>query len=336
MNVYKLIGAGGLEATFTDLGGILMSLKTPDRNGNMDDVVLGFAHPEDYRRKNPYFGALIGRFGNRIAGGTFMLDGKRYQLAVNNGANALHGGLVGFDKVLWEAQPRETAEEPALALHYLSKDGEEGYPGNLDISVTYTLTRDNGLRLDYQATTDRNTVLNLTQHSYFNLAGEGASTILDHELTLCAQRFLPVNASLIPTGELLEVKGTPFDFARPQRMGAKIAVDNAQLKNAKGYDHTFVVDGEPGTLRKAAAAYEPGSGRVLELFTTEPGVQFYTGNFLDGSLTGKRGKAYGPRSGFCLETQHFPDSPNQPQFPSVVLKPGETYRQTTIYRFSAR
>ena len=336
MALFTLINANGVQATVTDYGGIVTSLKVPDREGRMDDIVLGFNQMDDYRKKHPYFGALIGRFGNRIAGGQFTLNGAKYQLAVNNGPNALHGGLQGFDKALWDVRSIESIEGQALELHYISKDGEEGYPGTLDVTVIYTLTHDNGFKIDYRATTDRETIINLTQHSYFNLAGEGSSTILDHALTIHADRFVPVNGALIPTGELRAVRGTPFDFTSSRRIGERIEADDQQLKNAKGYDHTFVINGNPGTLRQAAEVYEQKTGRLMQLFTTTPGVQLYTGNFLDGTLIGKRGQPYRQRDGFCLETQHFPDSPNQQHFPSTALRPGETYRQTTLYKISTR
>jgi aldose 1-epimerase len=296
-------------------------------------VVLGFADLDSYRRKHPYFGALVGRYANRIAKGAFALEGKTYKLAVNNGENSLHGGLVGFDKRVWGAKSQITAAGPALELTYISKDGEEGYPGNLAVKVIYTLTENNELKIDYTATTDKTTVINLTNHNYFNLAGEGSSTILGHELILNADRFTPVGATQIPTGELRKVADSPFDFRTPFKIGARIDSKDEQLQVGMGYDHNFIINDYDGSLRSAAKVYEPTSGRTLEVLTTEPGVQFYSGNNLDGSLVGKSGKKYQRRFGFCLEAQHFPDSPNKPEFPSVVLKPGQTYHQTTIYRF---
>lgn len=329
--LYTLTNKNGMEVSITNYGGRVVTLKAPDRAGRMADVVLGFDNLDGYLRQNPFFGALVGRYGNRIAKGKFTLDGREYTLARNNGENALHGGLRGFDKVYWE--PR--VEGNRLLLHYLSKDGEEGYPGNLDTTVSYTLTDANELRIDYAATTDKDTVVNLTNHSYFNLAGQGEGDILSHRMMIDADRFTPVDAGLIPTGELRPVDKTPFDFRQPVEIGARINDADEQLTFGKGYDHNFVLNGHVGTLRLAARATEPKSGRVMEVLTTEPGLQFYTGNFLDGSITGK-GKVYKHRYGFCLETQHFPDSPNKPQFPSVVLKPGQKYHTTTVYRFSAQ
>ena len=294
--------------------------------------MLGFDAPEGYLKNNtPYFGAVIGRYGNRIAKGRFSLNGREYRLALNNGENHLHGGIKGFDKVVWGA--REVKRGPALALNYVSKDGEEGYPGNLSVSVVYTLTDNNELKIEYSATADKTTILNLTNHTYFNLAGEGS--ILNHEVMINADRFTPVDQGLIPTGELRSVKGTPMDFTQPAAIGARIEQQDEQLLLGKGYDHNFVLNGG-GAPALAARVYEPVSGRVLEVYTTEPGVQFYTGNFLDGSIKGKGGQVYQRRYGFCLETQHFPDSPNKPDFPSTVLKPGEKYATTTIFKFSEK
>lgn len=335
VDIYTLTNVNGLEAQITNYGGIVVSLKVPDRNGRLDDVVLGFSDLESYLKQNdPYFGAIIGRYGNRIAKGRFKLNGVEYKLAVNNGENHLHGGIKGFDKVVWTGRQIKTAAGPAVVLTYLSKDGEEGYPGNLRVRVTYTLTNKNELKIDYSATTDKTTVINLTNHSYFNLLGEGNGEILDHRLQINADRFLPTDAGSIPTGELQSVKGTPFDFLTSTAIGARINQDHEQLKFGNGYDHTWVINGRPGVLRQAATAYEPLNGRIMEVWTTEPGVQFYTGNFLNGTLTGKSGKLYPRRSGFCLETQHFPDSPNQLSFPTTTLRRGATYRSTTIYRFS--
>ena len=334
VDLYILKNVHGMETRITNYGGIVVSLTAPDRNGALGDVVLGFNDLESYLTKNdPYLGAIIGRYGNRIAKGRFKLNGAEHKLAVNNGENHLHGGIKGFDKVVWTGREMRTPNGPAVVLTYLSKDGEEGYPGNLRVRVTYTLTNNNELRIDYSATTDKATVLNLTHHSYFNLLGEGNGDILQHRVTINADRFLPTDAGSIPTGELAKVAGTPFDFLKATAIGARINQDHEQLKFGNGYDHTWVINGRPGTLRHAATVTEPFLGRVMEVWTTEPGVQFYTGNFLDGKLTGKTGKPYPRRSGFCLETQHYPDSPNQPSFPTTTLRRGATYRSTTIYRF---
>lgn len=334
VDIYTLTNDKGIEARIINYGGIVVSLKVPDNKGQMGDVVLGFDDLESYLTKNPYFGALIGRYGNRIAKGRFTLDGRAYKLATNNGENHLHGGLKGFDKQLWKAKPFTTKQGPALELSYVSKDGEEGYPGKLSVTVVYTLTNDNSLRIDYTATTDKDTVVNLTNHSYFNLAGSG--DILSHQLIINADKFTPVDSGLIPTGELCNVKGTPFDFTAPHSIGERIEAQAEQIVFGKGYDHNFVLNNWDKTLRQQVRVYEPTTGRVMEVFTTEPGVQFYSGNFLDGTLTGKGGKIYQRRYGFCLETQHFPDSPNHPNFPTTTLKKGETYRTTTLYRFSAK
>lgn len=336
VDVYTLTNNLGMQAKITNYGGIVVSLKAPDRNGKMGDVVLGFNDLDSYLKGHPYFGAIVGRYGNRIAKGRFTLNGVEYKLAVNNGENHLHGGIKGFDKVVWTAKEMRTKMGPSLSLTYLSKDGEEGYPGNLTATVVYTLTNNNELRLDYTVTTDKDTVTNLTHHSYFNLAGEGNGDVLSHVLTLSASRFTPTDAGSIPTGELKTVAGTPFDFLKPTVIGKRINDQDQQLQFGSGYDHNFVVNGKAGTLRSAATVYEPTTGRVLEVWTTEPGVQFYTGNFLDGTLTGKSGKPYQRRNGFCLETQHYPDSPNHPTFPTTTLKKGATYRSTTVYRFKVR
>ncbi len=331
VHLYTLRNKNGIEAAITDYGGILVSLKTPDRKGGMADIVLGFDSLDGYLGQHPYFGTLVGRYANRIAKGRFTLEGKEYTLAQNNGPNALHGGLKGFDKYVWHAEPAgDNAQR--LTLRHSSPDGDEGYPGMLNVMVTYTLTDEDELRLDYAATTDKMTVLNLTNHTYFNLAGAG--TILDHELELAASRFTPVNAELIPTGEIAPVEGTPFDFTAPRRIGSRINDPHPQIQAGGGYDHNFVIDGEAGTLRRAAKVTEPATGRVLEVLTTQPGVQFYTGNFLDGTIKGKGGAVYHKRAGFCLETQHFPDSPNQPAFPSTVLRPGLEFTSTTVFKFS--
>jgi aldose 1-epimerase len=335
VNLYTLRNSKGVEAKITNYGGILVSLKVPDRNGKFDDVVLGFNDLESYLTKNdPYMGALIGRYGNRIAKGRFTLNGVEYKLAVNNGENHLHGGIKGFDKVVWTGREMKTTAGPAVLLTYLSKDGEEGYPGNLSVRVVYTLTNNNELKIDYSATADKDTVTNLTHHSYFNLAGEGNGDILNTSVTINADRFVPTDAGSIPTGELKSVAGTPFDFLKATAIGARINQDDEQLKFGNGYDHTWVINGRG--MRLAATAYEATSGREMQVWTTEPGMQFYTGNFLNGTLTGKSGKVYARRTGFCFETQHYPDSPNQPSFPTTTLKKGATYKSTTIYRFSSK
>jgi len=334
VTLFTLRNNKGAEAGILNYGGLVIFLKVPDRNGHFDDVVLGYDNLADYIKDSPYFGAMIGRYGNRIAKGKFTLDGKEYSLAINNGPNALHGGIKGFDKVVWEPKVLATLDGPSLELRYTSKDGEEGYPGTLTVKATYTLTEDNALKLEFTATTDEDTVLNLTQHSYFNLAGKG--DILNHQVTIPADKFTPVDSTLIPTGELKPVDGTPFDFRTPTAIGARIGQDDEQLKFGGGYDHNWVVNKPMGQLGLMGRVYEPTTGRVLEVFSTEPGLQFYTGNFLDGKLTGKGGWAYQFRNGFCMEAQHYPDSPNQPNFPSVVLKPGEVYRNTIIFKFSVQ
>ncbi len=319
----------------TTFGGAVVSLEVPDASGKPADVVLGFDDVSGYAAKtNPYFGAIIGRYGNRIGKGRFVLDGKEYTLARNDGENHLHGGVVTFDKVVWAAQPFVTGAGPALELRYRSKDGEEGYPGNVDVQVLYTL-HGRALQIDYAATTDRPTHVNLTNHAYFNLEGEGNGTILDHRLQLPASRFTVVAPGLIPTGEIRSVAGTPFDFLKPTRIGERIDADDPQLRLGPGYAHTVVLDrGEGAPPWNAGRVVAPRSGRVLEVLTTEPGVQFYSGNHMDGKTAGKGGKIYPHRGGFCLETQHYPDTPNRPEFPSTVLRPGEKYATSTIYRFS--
>ena len=336
VDLYTLRNVHGVEAKITNYGGILVSLKVPDRNGKFDDVVLGFNDLDTYLKGHPYFGALIGRYGNRIAKGRFTLNGVEYKLAVNNGENTLHGGVKGFDKVVWTGKEMKTKAGPAVVLTYLSKDGEEGYPGNLNVRVVYTLTNNNELKIEYSATTDKDTVTNLTHHSYFNLAGEGNGDILSHVVTINGSRFLPTDAGSIPTGELRKVSGTPFDFLIAHAIGERINQDEEQLKLGNGYDHNWIINGRAGTLRLAATAYDATSGRSMQVWTTEPGVQFYTGNFLDGTLTGKSGKIYQRRFGFCFESQHYPDSPNHPAFPTTTLKKGATYRSTTIYRFGSK
>ena len=338
VELYKLVNTRGAEARITNYGGIVVSLKMPDRSGQYGDVVLGFDNLEDYvspayAKSNPYFGALIGRYGNRIGKAKFAIAGKEYKLAANNGVNHLHGGVKGYDKVVWQARMIE-GDEPALELKYLSKDGEEGYPGNLNITAIYTLTGDNALKVEFTATTDKETIANLTHHSYFNLAGKG--DILGHEVMINSNEYTPVDSTLIPTGKLAAVKGTPFDFNSPTTIGARINDNHEQLKFGKGYDHNWVIHKPAGDLGLMARVYEPASGRVLEVLSTEPGLQFYSGNFLDGTLRGTGGWVYQFRNGFCMEPQHYPDSPNKPNFPPVTLKPGDTYRNTIIYRFSAR
>lgn len=333
---YTIRNAQGAEMTVLTYGGIIQSLKMPDRTGAFDDVVMGFDTVAEYEKSSPYFGALIGRVGNRIANGTFSLDGKVYTLAKNNGPNHLHGGVKGWDKAVWQAEPFQDKRGPGLLLTHTSPDGDEGYPGKVTAHVRYTLTAENELIVEYHATTDAPTIINLTQHSYFNLAGSKASDILGHELTINADRFTPVDDGLIPTGELAPVEGTPFDFRTPTTIGARIANTDVQLTRGKGYDHNFVLNRGGDGLQLAASVYEPVTGRTMEIRTTEPGIQFYSGNFLDGSFTGKAGRAYPHRAGLCLETQHYPDSPNQPSFPSVVLRKGEDYKSETVFRFGAR
>jgi len=333
VTLYTLKNASGMEVKITNYGGIVTSLKTPDRNGTFEDVVLGYDSLSGYLKAPSFFGALVGRYGNRIAKGKFKLDGTTYSLAINNDKNHLHGGIKGFDKVVWNAAPSSAADSATLKLTYFSRDMEEGYPGNLKVTVVYTLTNDNELKISYEATTDKKTVVNLTNHSYFNLSGNTRRDILGHSLKLEATKFIPVDASLIPTGEIRPVKGTPFDFTSPTVVGSRIDDSYEQLKVGKGYDHCYVFDKEPGAFAKVATVYDSISGRAMDVFTSEPGVQFYTGNFLDGSITGKHGTVYARRYGLCLETQHFPDSPNRPEFPSVVLNPGEVYKTRTTYQF---
>jgi len=334
VDLYTLRNDKGAEARIMTYGGILLSLKVPDRAGQLGDVVLGYDKLDDYVKNSPYFGAMIGRYGNRIGGAKFTLDGATCTLAANNGPNCLHGGLKGFDKRVWSAVPRESPDGPQLVLSYLSPDGEEGFPGNLQVTATYTLTRDNALRLEYKATTDKDTVVNLTQHSYFNLAGKG--DILGHVVMIAADHYTPVDSTLIPAGELAPVEGTPFDFRTPTAIGARIQQDNEQLKFGGGYDHNWVINKKAGKLALMARVTEPESGRVLEVWSTEPGLQFYSGNFLDGTITGKGGWVYQRRAAFCMEPQHYPDSPNKPQFPSVELQPGQVYRNTIIFKFSVQ
>ena len=333
VHVVTLTNANGIELRAITYGGIVVSLRTPDRQGAMADIVLGFDDLDGYVKSSPYFGSITGRYANRIARGRFSLDGVQYQLAINNGVNALHGGLRGFDKVLWSATEKGDSSGVSVVFTYVSRDGEEGYPGTLNATVTYTLTDSDQFVIDYEATTDKATPVNLTQHSYFNLAGDGAGDILNHVLTLDADRYTPVDSTLIPTGELATVEGTPFDFRAGVAIGARITQDDPQLRIAGGYDHNFVLTRTQSGLGHAARVVEPVSGRTLDVATTEPGIQLYTGNFLAGSITGKSGHVYRHRNGFCLETHHFPDSPNQPSFPSTILRPGETFRSRSIYTF---
>jgi aldose 1-epimerase len=336
LELFTLRNASGMEVSVTNYGGIITALQVPDRNGKLGDITLGYDSIEGYLKSSPYFGAIIGRYGNRIGKAQFKLDGKTYKLPANDGPNTLHGGLKGFDKVVWQAEPFERTGERGIVFSYVSPDGEEGFPGTLTTRVTYTLTDKNELAFDYHATTDKTTVVNLTQHAYFNLAGDGAGDVLGHELTIPADRFTPVDATLIPTGEQASVEGTPFDFRTQTAIGARIGSDDEQVKRGKGYDHNFVLNRSGDGLVLAARVEEPKSGRVMEVHTTEPGVQFYSGNFLDGSITGKGGHVYNLRNGFCLETQHFPDSPNKPKFPSTTLQPGQEYKSRTVYTFSTK
>lgn len=334
IDLYTVRNSNGIEATITSYGGRVVTLKTPDRQGRFEDIVLGFDSLDGYLAKNPYFGALVGRYANRIANAEFTVGGKTYYLARNDGPNSLHGGLKGFDKVAWQSKPVEVDEGPAIELTYLSADGEEDYPGNLKVTVRYTLTDKNELKIDYQAATDKETILNLTNHSYFNLLGHAAGSILDHLVMINADEFTPVNEHLIPTGERRRVAGTPFDFRKLEAIGTRIDEKEQQLKYGIGFDHNYVLNKGHSALVPAARVTEPSTGRTIEVSTTEPGIQFYTGNHLDGSVRGKGGVIYGFRSGFCLETQHFPDSPHHPEFPSTALKPGQEYRSTTVFTFS--
>jgi aldose 1-epimerase len=334
VDIYTL-KSGAIEARIITYGGIVQSLKVPDKSGKSADIVLGFDSIDGYasgpKPNPPFFGAIIGRYGNRIAEGKFTLDGKTYQIPQNDGTNALHGGTRGFDKVVWKGK-----EIPhGVELTYTSPDGDQGFPGNLTTTVRYTL-QGKDLKIEYSATTDKSTVLNLTNHSYFNLAGQGNGDILTHEVKINAGRYTPVDEKLIPTGELPSVDGTPFDFRKATAVGARIEADNDQLKKGRGYDHNWVLDSEGKKFSEAAEVYDPSSGRVLQVLTDHPGVQFYTGNFLDGTIAGKDGKVYGHRAALCLETQHFPDSPNHPKFPSTELKPGQKYHSVTVFRFSSR
>lgn len=334
VDIYTLRSTNGMEARIMTYGGTLVSLKVPDRNGNFGDVVLGCDSVTNYQKQTGYLGALIGRYGNRIAKGQFTLDGKTYHLDINNPPNSLHGGTNGYDKVIWTAKPVPTDSGPSLELTYTSKDGEEGYPGTLKIKAVYKLTDDNSLRIEFSATTDADTVANLTGHTYWNLAGKG--NILDHVVMINADKFTPVDENLIPTGVLQPVDNSPFDFRTPTAVGARIEQVNDQIKFGKGYDHNFVLNKAPDKLDVAASLYDPSTGRMMQVLTTEPGVQFYSGNFLDGTINGKGGWVYQFRNGLCFEPQHFPDSPNQPAFPSTELKPGETYHNIIEYKFSVK
>lgn len=331
---YTLKNRNGMEVKITNYGATITSIKVPDRTGSFADVALGYTSAEGYINAvdRPYFGAVVGRYGNRIAKGKFTLDGKEYTLATNNDENHLHGGNMGFDKVVWNAETMDNS----VKLTYLAKNGEEGYPGNLKITVVYTLTADNEIVMDYTATTDKATPVNLTNHTYFNLAGEGNGTINGHQLQINAAKFTPVDVGLIPTGELRDVTGTPFDFRQAKAIGRDLEAGDQQLKFGLGYDHNWVLDRKRAGMEPAAVLYEPKSGRMLEVLTTEPAIQFYGGNFLDGRLIGKSGKPYAHRSGLCLETQHSPDSPNRPEWPTTILRPGKEYKTTTIYKFSTK
>ena len=336
IHLYHLTNSDGLRVGIITYGAIIVSMEVPDRDGKLADVVLGFDTLSGYLETHPYFGAVVGRYANRIAKGQFTLNDVEYTLATNNGENHLHGGLQGFDKAVWQARELQNDAGLGVEFSYLSADGEEGYPGDLSTRVIYTLTNKNELKVDYYATTDKPTILNLTQHTYFNLSGQGTGTVLDHHIMINADHFTPVDEGLIPTGEVRPVAGTPFDFRQATAIGSRIGQDNEQLRFGGGYDHNFVLNKSADSLELAARVTESGSGRVMEVHTSEPGVQFYTGNFLDGSMLGKSGRAYQHRHGFCLETQHFPNSPNEPSFPSVVLSPEETYRHTTIFKFSTQ
>jgi aldose 1-epimerase len=329
--LYTLRNKNGFEVAITNFGATVQALKVPDKSGHVDDVVLGYDSLLGYLSKeDPYFGAVVGRYANRIAKGRFVLESREYKLAINNGPNSLHGGATGFDKRVWDVKESGANH---VTFHYLSPDGEEGYPGNLSVTVMYTLTDNNELKIEYTATTDKDTVLNISNHSYFNLAGQGNGDVLKHQVMINADKFTPMDSTLIPTGELKPVAGTPFDFRKPTVIGARINEKDQQLEYGRGYDHNFVLN-DPGKMRLAARVIEFTSGRTLEVLTDQPGLQFYTGNFLDGTIRGKGGKAYGNRYAFCLETQHYPDSPNHPNFPSTELKAGQTFRSTTIFRFS--
>jgi aldose 1-epimerase len=337
VELYTLRNAKGSEVSIMTYGGIVQSLKVPDRHGVFADVVLGYDNVDGYVKVTPYFGALIGRYGNRIGGGKFTLDGKTYQLATNNGPNSLHGGVKGFDKVVWKVvKASMSSDGPRLELNYLSKDGEEGFPGNLNVTAAYTFTDKNELRLDFTAETDKKTLCNLTSHSYYNLRGQGNGDILGHEVYINADKTTPVDKTLITTGELAPVKGTPFDFRKPHTIGERINDPDTVLQYGPGYDHNWVINKGKNKYGLMARVVEPTSGRIMEVYSTEPGLQFYAGNFLDGTITGKGGAVYQKRTGFCMEPHHYPDSPNKPNFPSTELKPGQTYKNTITYKFSAK
>lgn len=334
VELFTFRNAGGVEVRAMTYGAIILSLRVPDRRGQLDDVVLGYDTAAEYvTNKTTYFGAVVGRYANRIAKGRFTLDGRTYQLATNDGPNHLHGGKKGFDAMVWRGEPFRDDRGAGVVFTYVSRDGEEGYPGTLTARVTYTLTDKNELIFDFHATTDAPTIVNLAQHSYFNLAGQGARDVLDHELQLFADRYTPVDETLIPTGELATVDGTPFDFRRATKIGARIDQEHVQLRRGRGYDHNWVLTRSGEGLQPAAKVIERSTGRTMEIATTEPGIQFYSGNFLDGGNIGKQGRPYRHRYGFCLETQHYPDSPNKPQFPSTVLRPGQEYRSRTVLTF---
>ena len=333
---YTLANRAGITANVINYGATITSLSVPDRNGEMADVVMGYDSVQGYADGTSYFGAIVGRYGNRIGKGQFQLDGKNFQLTVNDGENHLHGGKTGFNKVLWDVKNASDSGDPSIQLQYVSPDGEEGYPGTVTLKVTYTLTDKNELRVDYEGTTDKPTILNPTQHSYFNLSGSFTNTILDHLLMIEAEGITPVDKGLIPTGQIASVANTPMDFRTPMAIGAHISDPNEQLVFGRGYDHNWILKGSAGSVRRAAELYESTSGRMMTVYTDQPGLQFYSGNFLDGLAKGKNGVAYQHRTGLCLETQAFPDTPNKPQFPPVTLRPGRTYRQTTIYQFSTR
>ena len=335
--LYTLRNSQGMEVKITNYGGIITHWTAPDKNGTFEDVVLGYDTLGGYVVESPYFGALVGRYGNRIAKGKFTLDGKTHTLAVNNGENHLHGGLKGFDKVVWKTDKVEKNGQVGLKMYYESKDGEEGYPGNLKVTVNYLLKNDNSLQIDYEATTDKATPVNLTNHTYFNLSGSTKTNILNHQLQLDASHFLPVDTGLIPTGELQSVKNTPFDFTKLGTIGKRINDStDVQIKRGGGYDHCWVLDNNTDTLKHFATVYEPTSGRLMEGFTTEPATQFYTSNFLTGTAIGKHGITYSKHYVLCLETQHYPDSPNQPKFPNTILRPNQKYSSTTVYRFGVK
>lgn len=333
---YKLTNQKGMEVDIITYGGIITHLKVPNKAGKSEDVVTGFNDLAQYEKPNPYFGALIGRYGNRIGKGQFAIDGNKYQLLVNDGPNSLHGGPEGFHRVVWTAEEAKGGDSATLKLKYVSKDGEQGYPGNLTVFVTYTLGSDNALDVKYEASTDKATIVNLTQHSYFNLSGDFSKTILDHEVVIDADKLVPVDATLIPTGQLTDVTNTPFDFRKAKTVGKDIEAKDDQLTKGKGYDHCWVLNNQGKGDRFAASAYEATSGRLLEVYTDQPGIQFYTGNFLDGTLPTRTGGTYAHRTGFCLETQHYPDGPNHANFPNTVLKPGEKYETKTTFKFSVK